>query len=96
MKSVMMHFFGSMLAGFGLHQTASITHKIPEGWEQLSGTTIGVLGTFPPFLLWFRQLDGAKNIYVRAGAAFLLAFLGVGSGVALGWLIDTIFKINRE
>jgi len=92
MKSLL-DFALSMLVGLLLHQTASITHKMPP--EQLSGTTVGVLGTLPLFSLWLRRLDGIKNPYTRATSAYLLAFLGVGSGVALGWLVDTLFGIDR-
>jgi len=96
MKTSLIDFFFSMFCGVALHQTSSFTKKIDSGWQELTGTTIGVIGTLPLFSLWMRRLEGVQNPYTRATCAYLLAFLGVGSGVALGWLIDTIFKINRE
>ena len=92
---ILLDFALSALAGFGLHQTASITHKMPEGFEQIFGTTIGVVGTSPIFAMWLRRLSGIKNPFTWAISAFFLAFLGVGCGVAFGWLIDTIFDIDR-
>jgi len=89
-------FFYFILAGLGLHQTASITHKMPEGWEQLAGTAIGVEGTFPLFVILLKRLKVPNDVIVLASAAYQLAFLMVGIGVAIGWLIDTLFKIDRE
>ena len=86
----------SILTGLGLHQTASITHKMPEGWEQLAGTTIGVLGAFPIVRMWHKELSDVENPDTRLTAAYLVGFLGVGSGVALGWLLDLLFHIDRE
>lgn len=88
-------FILSMLVGVGLHQTASITHKMPEGWEQLSGTTIGVLGSFPVVRMWYKELHEIKNDDTKFTAGYLIGFLGVGSGVALGWLLDLLFKVDR-
>lgn len=95
MKDIIKDFGVSTLMGFGLHQTASITHKMPEGYEQIFGTSIGVIGTLPIFALWLKRLSGVKNPFTWAIAAFLLAFLGVGVGVSAGWLWDTVFNIDR-
>lgn len=95
MKAIL-KFFISVLAGLALHQTASITHKMPEGWEQLSGTTIGVLGAFPIVRMWHKELHEIQNPDTRLAASYAVGFLGVGSGVALGWLLDNIFSIDRE
>lgn len=95
MRHVLRDFGLSILAGFGLHQTASFTHKMPEGYEQIFGTSIGVVGTLPVFALWLRRLNGIKNNNTLAICAYLIAFLGVGIGVSGGWLLDTIFNIDR-
>jgi hypothetical protein len=95
MKAIIKFCF-SMLAGLALHQTASITHKMPEGWEQLSGTTIGVLGAFPVIRMWHKEFHEIQNQDSRLTGAYLVGFLGVGSGVALGWLLDLLFGIDRE
>lgn len=83
------------LAGLALHQTASITHKMPTGWGYLAGLVIGVEGTMPFFYLLLRRFGVAGPVIALAIAAFELAFLFVGLGVAFGWLIDTIFDIKR-
>ena len=88
-------FILSMLAGLTLHQTASITHKMPEGWEQLSGTAIGVIGAFPVVRMWYKEFHEVKDLDTRLSAGYLVGFLGVGSGVALGWLLDLLFKVER-
>ena len=82
--------------GLALHQTASITHKAPSGWGYLAGLAIGVEGTFPVFLAILRKLKVPAEIISICGMAYQLAFLMVGAGVALGWLLDFIFKVDRE
>ena len=85
-----------LLAGLALHQTASITHKLPEGWEQLTGTAIGVEGTFPIFLMILNKQKFTGQQIAHAGVAYQIAFLCVGIGVAVGWLIDTLFGVKRS
>jgi len=85
-----------LLVGLGLHQTASITHKLPEGWEQLTGTAIGVEGTFPLFLLILKKQKFTNQQIAHAGVAYQIAFLFVGIGVAIGWMMDTLFGIERS
>jgi hypothetical protein len=95
MKDVIKDVIISILTGFGLHQTASFTHKMPEGYEQIFGTSIGVVGTLPVFMLWLKRLSGIKNPFTWAVSAFLIAFLCVGIGVSGGWFWDTLFNIDR-
>lgn len=82
--------------GLALHQTASITHKAPAGWGYLAGLAIGVEGTFPVFLSILKKLKVPAEIITLCGIAYQVAFLMVGAGVALGWILDFIFKIDRE
>lgn len=82
--------------GFALHQTASITQKMPRGWGYLAGLVIGVEGTLPMFDLLLKSLGVSDDVRSRALAAYQIAFLCVGSGVAFGWLVDTIFNIRRD
>lgn len=89
-------FFILIGAGLALHQTASITHRMPVGWEQLAGTAIGVEGTFPLFVLMMKRLGLDEETRMRASAAYQLAFLCVGIGVAIGWLVDTMFGVDRQ
>ncbi len=89
-------YFLFIAAGVALHQTASITGKIPQGWEQLTAYAIGVEGTFPIFVLLMGRLGLPQDAITRAGAAYQLAFLLIGIGVALGWLADTLMGIDRN
>jgi len=86
----------AMIGGLLLHQTASITHKMPKGWQQLTGTTIGVQGTLPFFCLFLKRIGFTNDQIFKAMLVFETAFLCVGIGVAGGWVIDTIFNIDRE
>jgi hypothetical protein len=88
-------YFLFIATGIALHQTASITGKIPHGWERLTAYVIGVEGTFPVFVLLMNRLGLPQDAIIRAGAAFQLAFLLIGIGVAAGWLFDTLFGIDR-
>jgi len=88
-------FFCFILAGFGLHQTSRITRKMPSGWEQLTCYAIGTEGTFPLFIVLLKRMRVPADIIVLASAAYQVAFLLVGLGVALGWLFDGMFKKER-
>lgn len=83
----------SFAVGFLLHQTRRQTSVFPHGWRDLVHYSVGVFGTFPLFLLWMRKRVSQTD---RAGIAFLMSFLGVGSGVAAGWLVDTFMGANDE
>lgn len=83
----------SFVMGFALHQVRRHSSILPYGWRDLAHYSIGVFGTFPLFLLWMRKRITDTD---RAGVAFLLAFLGVGSGIAVGWLVDTFVGADYE
>lgn len=97
MKAII-DFTMSILIGLALHQTSSLTQKMPVGWRELTGPAIGVIGSIPSFLLWLYGLDPMrrKNPYTWSIAAYLISFLGVGVGVAIGWISDTILNIDRS
>ena len=82
--------------GIALHQTASITGKIPHGWNCLTGYVIGVQGAFPAFVVLMKRLGVAQDTIMRASAAYQLAFLLIGLGVASGWLMDALIGIDRS
>ena len=89
-------FFFFIGVGLALHQTASISQNWPNGWEQLGGTAIGVEGTFPIYLILLKRFGLSDDAILKASAAYQTAFLLVGIGVALGWMFDKIFKIQRR
>jgi len=76
----------SVIVGLLAHQTRRVTCNLPHGWRNLSEHVIGVVAAFPAFLLFRRKLRNGKD---RSDVAWWLAFLGVGLGVAGGWLLDT-------
>lgn len=81
----------SALLGAILHQSRHYTERLPVGWREMTNYSIGVIGTSPAFALWHRQLKDVSNPFSRAFLAYVLSFVGVGSGVAAGWMIDTFF-----
>ena len=83
-------------AGLAMHQTASITQKMPKGWGYLAGLAFGVEATIIPFDHLLKQFGVPDDTRSRAIAAFQIAFLCIGSGVAFGWLLDTIFNVRRD
>lgn len=89
-------FFVFVAAGIALHQTASITQKMANGWGYLAGIAIGVEGTYPAFVVLMKRLGLRDDVIARASAAYQLAFLSIGIGVALGWLFDTLFGVDRS
>jgi hypothetical protein len=82
--------------GLAMHQTASITQKMPKGWGYLAGIVFGVEATILPFDHLLKRFGLPDDVRARAIAAYQLAFLCVGSGVAFGWILDTIFNVKRD
>jgi len=89
-------FLFSVFAGLLLHQTSSITNKMPHGWQQLVNYTIGSMGVITFIMMWNKRYAGIKDEDARITAAATTGFLGIGSGVAFGWLMDTLFRIDRN
>ncbi len=79
----------SALLGVALHQLRPQIDKLSDGWRELTSYAVGVTGAGPLFALWWHRLKDVENPFNRAFLAFLLAFVGVGSGVATGWMLDT-------
>ena len=66
---------------FFLHHISKFIDDYPNGWQQICLYSIGVLFTYPFYLLHIKQNEKPEN-------AFLLAFLGSGIGTAFGWMSD--------
>lgn len=79
----------SAVMGMLIHQTRRYTDPLPYGWRELTNYSVGVAGTGPVFILWWARLKDVGNPLNRAFLAFVLSFIGVGSGVAAGWMLDT-------
>ena len=77
----------SALGGFLAHQFRRVTERMPHGFRQLASYAIGVVFAFPFVCLFWKRLEGNKH---RSAIAYLLGFLGFGTGIAGGWMIDTI------
>lgn len=88
---MLIEFLFSAICGFGLHQARRITDRFPTGWRELTNYVVGVVGLLTLFPLWYRRLHG-ENGERRSWAAFALASLGLGFGVASGWAVDTVTK----
>lgn len=90
------YFLAAIIGGLLLHQTSSITRKMPKGWQELTGTAIGVQGTLPFFLLLLQRLGFGKDALFRIAVIYEAVYLCVGSGVALGWMLDGLQGVDRE
>ena len=66
---------------FMLHHATKFVDDYPNGWRQIVMYAIGVLFTYPFYLMYLAQNEKPKN-------AFLLAFLGSGIGTSFGWMSD--------
>lgn len=64
-----------------LHKTLRFTDRYPSGWRQITRYAIGVLCTYPFFLMHLKNREKPNN-------AYLLAFLGSGIGTAFGYMSD--------
>lgn len=68
---------------FFLHHTSKFIDNYPNGWRQICLYAIGVLFTYPFYLLHLKNRKPPED-------AFLIAFLGSGVGTAFGWMSDNI------
>lgn len=74
------------VTGFVTHQSIAVTARMPDGWRNLTEHAIGVAAAYPLYLLFRRRFTNGNG----ANASYWLAFVFVGMGVALGWLLDTL------
>jgi len=89
------YFLSAMIGGLLLHQTASVVLKMPKGWQHLAGPTIGVEGAFPFYVLFLKRMGFDKDTIFKASLAYQVVFLCIGLGVAFGWMLDTLFGVDR-
>jgi len=80
------------IGGFIMHYTRRQTNRMPHGWRELTNYSLGVASSFPFVWLFWRGLGDDVKPAKRGFVAYLLGFLGVGAGVALGWLADSFVK----
>lgn len=77
------------IGGFILHLFRGHTNRMLHGWRELTNYAMGVAGSFPFVWLFWRGIGEDVKPGKRGFMAYLLGFLGVGAGVALGWVVDT-------
>lgn len=94
--SLIVELFISTVGGFLMHLARRKTNKMPHGWRELTNYALGVAGSFPFVMLFWRGLGEDVKPAKRGFAAYLLGFLGVGGGVALGWLWDTFVHKDEQ
>jgi hypothetical protein len=82
--------------GFLMHFARRKTNVMPHGWRELTNYSLGVAGSFPFVCLMWRGLGDEVKPAKRMFVAYLLGFLGVGAGVALGWVADTFKDEGRR
>lgn len=86
---LILELFIATIGGFLMHAGRRHTNKMPHGWRELSNYSLGVAGSFPFVMLFWRGLGDEMKPAKRGFVAYLLGFLGVGAGAAMGWLADT-------
>lgn len=86
---------GEMIVAFFVgvlgHQTDHIIRdwkKTPDTWKQLTRSGIGAIITLPVYMM-FRRAMGLTVTFEDV-AAFLMAFVSVGMGVAFGHGLDDL------
>ena len=75
-----------ILAFYIIHHKFDFMDAYPYGWRENSNRVIGVMFTFPFFLLFF--LVSKEKPFSRAMRSYLIAYLGSGLGTSLGWMSD--------
>ena len=84
-------FFAS-LSGVAAHQTYRFTRALANGWSNLTDHSIGAVIIAPFLLLFFIALDDENDtdprLVRRVFLAYVLSCVGIGAGVAAGWMAD--------
>lgn len=83
----------SFCGGFVAHQFRRVTERMPSGWGQLTSYTFGGI-TALPFMAMLFDRSGEPNPMRRFLAAYTMGFASFGSGVAAGWLVDSIKEVQ--
>lgn len=78
-------FATNILTFIFIHNRFTFLRKYPQGWGRLTAYAIGVLFTFPFFIVHIIHREKPEN-------AYMLAFLGSGIGTAFGWMFEDTSK----
>jgi hypothetical protein len=88
MTKLLFDMLAAILLGIVGHQTRPLVNRVSSpGLAQLMAYTIGIACVTLAGILFYGHLPELQNGR-RYFAANLLASLGVGSGVATGWLLQ--------
>lgn len=74
-------FFVNVASFVWLHNVLSFLKKYPQGWRSLTSYALGVLFTFPFYVVHITHKEKPEN-------AYMLAFLGSGIGTSIGWMLE--------
>ena len=70
-----------------LYVTPRLKRDFTGGWYPIACYTVGVLLTFPLFVLAYNELKGV-NWITRVTAAWAVSFGSVGAGTVLAYYLD--------
>jgi len=82
--------FDTILGGLAGHQSRRFTQHIESGWRNLAEHGIGGILLVPFILLFWLANGGDVKDIPRLLASVLMALLGVGAGVSVGWMMDQL------
>lgn len=88
-----MKFVIASLGGLAGHQSRRFTRNMEPGWRNLIEHAIGG-ALLLPFVLLFMEKDEVDQ-REKTALAYVAALFGVGSGVALGWVLDSLAWRNE-
>jgi hypothetical protein len=83
-------FLGFLLFGIAMHQTRRTTETWPYGWRNNAEHAIGGVGMLLAWPHWYARLHDMPDGKRRGWVALALAFLSVGAGVVIGWVLDGV------
>lgn len=77
--------------GLFLHQWNRVVNALrtSDTIKRLCRYSIGVLGTWPIFIVFLKEQHNGVKYHVRESAAYVLSFVFVGIGVFIGYVIDS-------
>lgn len=84
--------------GLFLHQWNRFIESLrtSDTIKRLCRYALGVLGTWPMFVLFLKEQQNGHKYNVRESVAYVLSFVFVGIGVFVGYVIDSLIEVGDD